>query len=144
VRDVRLLALADVDGRLGIFDTVLLLCGNVGLAGSGEETEALMRRLHKVTSPSARIVLDSVDPYVGGDEADAAYHARNRAAGRMPGQVTIRIRYGERSTPWFELLCLSAAELGRLADATGWRLARVLPGEPPDYYAVLEKERQSS
>ena len=52
-----------------------------------------------MTSPSGRIVLDSVDPYVDADDADLAYEERNRARGRLPGQVTIRIRYGERATP---------------------------------------------
>ena len=34
---------------------------------------------------------------------------------------------------------VSAAELGLLVAETGWRLAQLLEGEPPDYYAVLEK-----
>jgi SAM-dependent methyltransferase len=46
VRDARLLPLAEVDERLGVFDTVLLLCGNLGLAGGADETSALLERLH--------------------------------------------------------------------------------------------------
>jgi SAM-dependent methyltransferase len=139
VRDVRLLPLAAVGADLGVFDTVLMMCGNFGLPGSAGEAAAILRRLHALTSENGRIVLDSVDPDVDADDADIAYQHRNRARGRMPGQVTIRIRYGERATPWHDLLLVSAAELEGLAAGAGWRLGQVFEGEPPDYYAVLEK-----
>ncbi len=139
VDDVRLLPLARVDDDLGVFDTVLMMCGNFGLVGNAEEASTILRRLHAMTSLHGRIVLDSVDPYVDSDAADLAYQERNRARGRMPGQVTIRIRYRGHATPWYDLLNVSAAELGQLVAGTGWRLARVVEGEPPDYYAVLEK-----
>jgi SAM-dependent methyltransferase len=99
VDDARLLPSAEIDESLGTFDTVLLLCGNFGLGGSEDETVALLQRLHTVTSPGARIVLDTVDPYVDSDDADLAYLERNRERGRMPGQMTIRIRYDGLATP---------------------------------------------
>jgi hypothetical protein len=64
---------------------------------------------------------------------------RNRERERMPGQVTIRLRYGPRVTPWFDLLLVSAHELAELADEAGWRVAVLDETEPPDVYAVLEK-----
>jgi SAM-dependent methyltransferase len=139
VRDARLLPLDEVGERLGDFDTLLLLCGNLGLAGGAEETSALLERLHRLTAPDARIVFDSVDPDVDKDEADLAYLAWNRERGRRPGQVTIRIRYGGLVTPWHDLLCVSPGELEELAAPTGWRLAWRRDAEPPDWYGVLEK-----
>jgi SAM-dependent methyltransferase len=139
VRDARLLPLEEVDVSLGVFDTVLLLCGNLGLAGGADETSALLERLHGLTAPDARIVFDAVDPHMENDEADLAYLARNRERGRMPGQVTIRIRYGGLATPWYDLLCASPEELEALAAPTGWRLAWRRDAEPPDWYGVLEK-----
>ena len=139
VRDVRLLPIAEVDERLGTFDSVLMMCGNFGLAGSAGETERWLQTMHRMTTPSGRIVLDTVDPYQDTDAEYLAYMERNRARGAMPGQVTIRIRYGERITPWFDLLLVSPSELGELASRTGWHVAEVAPGEPPDFYAVLEK-----
>ena len=139
VRDVRLLPLAELDDRLGAFDTVLLLCGNAGLAGGGAETAALLWTLHRLTGDDGRIVLDSVDSDPGDNAADRAYAERNLASGRMPGLVTIRLRYGERVTPWFELLCLAPAELEALAAEVGWRIAQLEAGDPGEYYAVLEK-----
>jgi SAM-dependent methyltransferase len=144
VRDVRLLPLTAVDERLGRFDTVLMMCGNFGLVGSAEEAGVILRRLHAITAPTGRIVLDSIDPYVDSDAADLAYRERNRARGLMPGQVRIRLRYGDRVNPWFDLLNVSPAELEGLAGASGWRVAEVVEGDPPDYYAVLAKTTQAS
>jgi len=139
VRDARLLPLSQVDGRLGVFDTVLLLCGNLGLAGGADETIALLEKLHGFTNSGARIVFDSVDPHSENDDADLAYLERNRERGRLPGQVTIRIRYGGLATPWYDLLCVSPDELEELAVPTGWRLMWRRDSAPPDWYGVLEK-----
>ncbi|HEX2506003.1 MAG TPA: class I SAM-dependent methyltransferase [Gaiellaceae bacterium] len=142
VPDVRLLALEDVDSSFGVFDTVLMLCGNFGLAGGRDGTRSALRRLEGLTSPEARILLDTVDPHVECDAADLAYAAKNIEAGRLPGEVTIRIRYGHRATPWFRLLTVSARELEDVVAGTGWRVALVRE-EPPDVYAALVKERSA-
>jgi SAM-dependent methyltransferase len=139
VEHARLLPLAEIDEGLGTFDTVLLLCGNFGLSGSAEGTIDLFETLHSVTSPSARIVLDTVDPYVDNDAADLAYIERNRERGRMPGQVTIRIRYGGLATPWYDLLCVSRLELAALLERTGWHSVWARE-DGADVYAVLEKD----
>jgi SAM-dependent methyltransferase len=138
VQDARLLSLEEIDESLGIFDTVLMMCGNFGLAGNGEETIALLARLHALTSPKGRIVLDTVSPYVDTDAADLAYYEQNRGRGRMPGQVTIRIRYDGLATPWSDLLCVDLAELEALVDGTGWGSV-MLHEDGADVYAVLEK-----
>jgi SAM-dependent methyltransferase len=139
VREVRLLPLAAVDESLGAFDTVLMMCGNFGLVGTAHDAVVVLRTLHRITTPSARIVLDSVDPHQDSNPAELAYQERNRARGRSPGQVTIRLRYRGSATPWYELLNLSARELEDLVAEAGWQVAHLMEGEPPEYYAVLEK-----
>jgi SAM-dependent methyltransferase len=139
VADARLLSLWDADERLGTFDTVLMMCGNFGLPGTREQTVEWLQRLHGMTTPGARILLDTVDPYVDEDPGELAYLERNRSRGRMAGQVTIRFRYGERLTPWFDLLLVSAEELAQLAHEAGWRVAQLDGSESPDIYAMLEK-----
>jgi hypothetical protein len=79
------------------------------------------------------------DPHCEADQADLAYFEENRATGRMPGQVTIRLRYGPRATPWFDLLCVSPTGLEQLAARTGWKLRTLVRSEPPTFYAVLDK-----
>ena len=108
-------------------------CLALACAGAPAATPSLS------TLASGRIVLDSVDPYQDADAGDLAYRERNRARGRSPGQVTIRLRYGELATPWYELLNLSAPELEALAAKAAWRLTEVVGGEPGEFYAVLEK-----
>jgi hypothetical protein len=56
----------------------------------------------------------------------------------MPGQIRIRVRYRDASTPWFDYLMVSPAELERLLDGTGWRLARTLASDDT-YVAIVEK-----
>jgi SAM-dependent methyltransferase len=141
VSDVRLLPLASVDATLGTFDTVLLMCGNFGLVGTAEDAVHVLRTLHGMTTPGARIVLDSVDPHQDTNPADLAYQERNRARGQLPGQVTMRLRYRGLATPWYDLLNLSARELEGLLAEAGWQLAHLVEAEPPEYYAILEKTR---
>ncbi len=139
VRDARVLPLAAVDAGLGMFDTVLMMCGNFGLVGTAENAVLVLRTLHGMTTAGAKIVLDSVDSHVEADAAELAYQELNRARGRFPGQVSLRLRYRELATPWYELLNLSARELEDLVAESGWRLAHVVEAEPLEYYAVLEK-----
>lgn len=138
VRDVRLLPLEDIGPSLGVFDTVLMMCGNFGLVGDREKARTIFERLAGLTPDEGRIILDTVDPYLDADESDLAYADRNRRRGRMAGQVTIRLRYGRRATRWFELLNVSAAELEDVLTGTGWTVALVRE-DPPDVYAVLAK-----
>jgi SAM-dependent methyltransferase len=139
VRDVRLLPLAAVDASLGAFDTVLMMCGNFGLVATAADAVRVLRTLDRMTTPTAKIVLDSVDPHQETNPADLAYQEKNRARGELPGQVTIRLRYGGSATPWYELLNLSARELEDLVADAGWQLALLVEAEPPEYYAVLAK-----
>lgn len=139
VHDVRLLPLSDVGAHLGTFDTVLMMCGNFGLPGTTTSTTRFLELLHMMTTKDGRIILDSDDPYRETNQADLAYIAQNRTKGRMPGQVTIRLRYGVRVTPWFDLLCVSPTELEQFASRTGWRISTLVEGEPPTFYAVLDK-----
>lgn len=136
VVDVRLLPLAGIDRTLGVFDTVLMMCGNFGLFGTEADAHRLLRTMHDISSPQGRIIFDSVDP---SDPHDLAYQARNRELGRWPGQVTIRLRYRDLTTTWYDLLNLSPSELEDLLEGTGWRLAALVPSTPPEYFGVLEK-----
>ena len=51
-----------------------------------------------------------IDPYQTSEPGHLAYHERNRRAGRMPGQVTIRLRYQRLASAWFGLLWMSLTE----------------------------------
>jgi SAM-dependent methyltransferase len=138
VRDVRLCSIDDVDGSLGVFDTIVMLGNNFGLFASAAKAKRLLRRFHRLTSEHGRIVAETRDVYRTDDLAHLAYHKRNRSRGRMSGQIRIRVRYRDHATPWFDYLMVSQHELDGLLDGTGWQLERVLESEDT-YVAIIDK-----
>lgn len=56
--------------------TILLLCGNLGLAGSWDASRDLLVRLNDVCAEGAVILADTVDPTVGADARTTAYQQR--------------------------------------------------------------------
>ena len=140
VVDARVLPFERVDGSLGTFGTVVMYGNNFGLFGSGPRARRLLPRLHTLTTTGGRIVAASLDPTATDKPEHLAYQARNRARGRMPGQVRIRIRHRAFATPWFDYLLVSPAELEKLIAGTGWSLGRLLRDEGAYYVAVLERD----
>jgi SAM-dependent methyltransferase len=138
VRDVRRCAIEDVDESLGVFDTIVMLGNNFGLFASAAKARRLLRRFHRLTTDRGRIVAETRDVYRTDDPAHLAYQERNRARGRMSGQIRIRVRYRDQATPWFDYLMVSPDELRELAEPAGWRVARILDSDDT-YVAVLEK-----
>src|SRR5262245_13052119 len=68
------------------FDTVLLLGNNFGLFSSAKEAKVILRKLSRITSPQARIIAGTRNPYVTDDPKHRQYHQRNRDRGRLAGQ----------------------------------------------------------
>jgi hypothetical protein len=61
-------------------------------------------------------------------QAHRAYHERNRALGRLPGQIRLRVRYQNLATPWFDYLFASVEEILEARPRTGGqRLGRLGP-----------------
>ena len=135
VRDVRLLALEDVDSSLGHFDTVVMYGNNFGLFASRAKARRLLRRLRPFVG---RIVACSNDPYATEDAAHLAYQERNRKRGRMSGQLRVRVRYRTLIGPWFDYLIVSPDEMAEIVDGTGWASAASSRHEGSSYVAVLE------
>jgi SAM-dependent methyltransferase len=138
-KDVRQLAVTQVGAGLGRFDTIVMFGNNCGLLGNRRRAPWLLRRFKSVTSPGARILAESTDPYTTDRPEHLAFHERNRRRGRMAGQLRIRIRHGVYRTPWFDYLLASPEELAELATGTGWELTRVLGEGEPSYVGVLER-----
>lgn len=138
VRDVRLRSIDDVDESLGVFDTIVMLGNNFGLFAGAAKAKRLLRRFHRLTSDRGRIVAETRDVYRTDDPAHLAYQARNRARGRMSGQIRIRVRYRDQATPWFDYLMVSRPELEHLLEGTGWNLERVLESDDT-YVAIIDK-----
>lgn len=139
VRDVSLRAFEDVGDSLGRFDTVVMYGNNFGLFGSRGRALRLLRAL-----PADRIVACSNDPYRTDEPAHLRYQERNRARGRMSGELRLRVRYRDLVGPWFPYLIVSADEMAELAESAGWRVARLIRDDGSYYAAVLERRSAAS
>jgi SAM-dependent methyltransferase len=140
VRRAEVLRLGNVDGSLGVFDTVLVMRNNFGLVGKEVDAPRILRRLAEITSERGRIVTDSVDPERVEDTAFRTY--RGKAGGTIPpGAQRLRVRWRNYATPWFYYLMFSPQELEQLVSGTGWRVRCFVDDGSPRYAAVLEKSR---
>jgi SAM-dependent methyltransferase len=139
VRDARVCPITGVSRRLGEFDTIVMFGNNFGLFGNPRRARRLLRRFHRLTGPTARIVAESRAPYHAPSTNQRRYHQLNRRRGRLAGQLRLRVRYGYARTPWFDYLLVSPREMRAIVAGTGWRVARLIRGTGALYIGVLEK-----
>lgn len=129
LKHAKVMSITGLPGRLCTFDTIVMYGNNFGLFGSAKRARRLLRVMHRMTSPQARIIAESNDPAppkgITPTSAKAAmkchmeYQAFNRRRGRLPGQLHIRIRYLRSVTPWFDYLLVSKDEMRQIVAGTG-------------------------
>jgi SAM-dependent methyltransferase len=137
IRQVEVRSIAHVDRTMGPFDAVALLGNNLGLLADRRRAVWLLRRLRGVLSPGGCVVATNRDPYGTEDPQHLAYHTRNRAGGRMSGQLRLRVRYRHLATPWFDYLFASLDEVRSIVDDAGWSVREVIADGGPEYGVVL-------
>jgi SAM-dependent methyltransferase len=101
------------------YDTVFMLGQNLALLGSPDAAPHVLRMLHRVTAPGGLLIGDSRDPAVQ-EAHHRDYFRFNRSRGRWPGHFTIRDRYRDLATPWFDYFFCTPDELIGLSAGTGW------------------------
>lgn len=139
VRNARLCSIDKVNRNVGTFDTILMLGNNFGLFGSFRRAKALLRKFHGLTSGRAWIIAECLDPYDTSNAKHISYLRRNRARGRMSGQLRLRARYQDYATPWFDYLFVSRREMTKILKETGWKIGKILSGTGPTYIALIHK-----
>jgi SAM-dependent methyltransferase len=142
VKNAWCMSIDDLSGRVASFDTIVLFGNNFGIFGTPERLRRLLGVWARRTSPAARILAQSTNPYCGGAPTiDRAYYRRNKQKGLMPGQVRVRTRYRGYVGEWSDWLFVSRNEMRILLRGTGWHPTKILGGLPGDsYVAVLEKD----
>jgi SAM-dependent methyltransferase len=132
----------EVSREIGSFDTVILFGNNFGIFGTPERVRRVLTNWWRRTRPGTRILAQSTNPYCGGAPAfDRAYYHRNKARGRMPGQIRLRTRYRDAVGPWSNWLFVSRDEMRQLVRGTGWQVRAFLGARPSEsFVAVLEKD----
>ncbi|MFB6772706.1 class I SAM-dependent methyltransferase [Streptomyces sp. NPDC056337] len=118
-------------------DTILALGANLGLLGGREQSFVTLREWARVAAPGAQVLATGRDPYASKGKIHADYHQANREAGRLAGQLRIRIRSGAQATPYFDYLYCSLPELKELLAPTPWQLHYVIEDGKGGYGVVL-------
>lgn len=119
------------------YDTFLLMGENLGLLENAGQAPRFLAGLTAMASPGARIIAHGADPHPANNPADVTYLQRNRELGRMPGQMTIRVRHRDLASPWFDYLLCSPGELAALLEATTWEVTDISEVDPVNYLAIL-------
>jgi SAM-dependent methyltransferase len=73
----------------GRFDTFVLLGTNLGLLASAPLAPRFLNALSRIAASDAVGLGRGMDPYHTSNQAHRAYRERNRALGRLPGQIRL-------------------------------------------------------
>jgi len=128
------------------FTTFVAIGNNLGLLGSRAGAVPFLDALRTLasTADDARLVGTMLDPYRTDDRDHLAYHEANRAAGRLGGEVRIRVRHRRTATAWFGLLWASPDELAAVAADAGWAVTDTVVGAGPLYAAELRPRSRAA
>ena len=72
---------------------------------------------------------ETLNPYGTKDPGHLRYHDDNRALGRLPGQLRLRVRYLQLATAWMEYLLCTPEELESILAPTPWALTDTYAAE---------------
>ncbi len=141
VADARVADIQDLPDGLSSFDSILLLGNNGGFLSNRQTAPVLMTRLAELANPEAVLLIQSLDPGEYPRVLDTSWQRANAEAGNYPGQLRIRIRYGNASSDWFDCLFLGPEDLQQLGGQTGWTLVEASAPWEGMFTAVLRKTK---
>jgi len=121
------------------FDTILMLGNNFGLFGSATQTKLLLKKLYRITSPDARIIAGTRNPFKTNYPNHLQYHRWNKKRRRIPGQIRMRVRFAKTVGAWFDYLFVSPKEMEAILSDTDWQIERFIAPEETNYFAVIRK-----
>ena len=140
LKNAAVTSITQLNSKIGTFDTILMMGHNFGLVGNYKRAKWLLRRFATMTTNTAKIIAETMDPYQTEEPCHLAYHQFNRDRGRMSGQLRLRIRYRQYTTPWFDYLFVSKAEMEDILDSTPWKMESYIDStNTPTYIAILTK-----
>lgn len=125
-------------GALGPLATITLLGGNIGIGGTFEGARRMLRRLRTLSDGPLELVIVSHDVASTQDPVHLAYHERNQAMGKRPGEVRLQLEYRGMRDEWFEWYHPALAEIEELAAASHWQVKRLDPDDAGHYFAILQ------
>ena len=140
LKNALVMSTSRLSAETGIFDTILMMGRNFGHLGSSTRARSLLNKFAAMTGDDAKIIVETLDPYETADPRHLAYHQFNQDHGRMGGQLRLRIYYRQYTSPWFDYLFVSKAEIEDILDGTPWQVERYIDlVNTPTYVAILSK-----
>lgn len=124
------------------FDTILMMGNNFGLLGDPQRAKRLLKEFHRITTGDASIIAGTLNPYGTKNPEHLRYHKFNKTRGRMPGQITFRVRFGSLIGKWFDYLFVSPTELDTILDTSGWHVEKLYGDTNDRYFALIRKDKQ--
>lgn len=126
------------------FDTIQMFGNNFGLFGSFDNAQKILEKMRRVTSPKARIVALTLNPYMTDNPHHLSYLRRNKKLGRMGGQIRFRIRFGKIVGDWFDYLFVSPEEMKKIIGESGWQIEKFIDADQLHYAVILTKRNPTS
>ena len=143
MKKLKLMAAEEISRlKTNSFDTVIMLGNNFGLFESFKKARKMLRTLYRITSPSGRIIADSIDPHQTDNPVHLEYQKENRKKGRMAGEMLIRIRFEKHIGQWIRYLFVSKKEMNDILKGTGWKVSKFIEGKDARYAAIIEKVKE--
>lgn len=123
------------------FDTVLVLGGNLGIAGHLTRLAPFLSHLCDLLTPTGSLIVTSVDwlRTTQTNPRHRAHAAQQRFAGRYPGEVELRLRLCEQASSWFPWVWIDPDTLTDTAARIGLQPATTLCWGPK-YALQLRRE----
>lgn len=140
ISNVYLMDLRHLDFPDNYFDSILMMFNGLGLAGTIEMTNKVLRVLYKISTPKAKIIATTIDPYKTNKAAHLAYQERNRKVGKLAGQIIMKIEYKGEVGDWLSLLMLSPKELSDIIKDTGWSILKISKTDKRGHYGIVLKK----
>jgi len=140
LRESYVMSASELDFKDEIFDTVVLLGNNFGVAGDEKLIVRMLEQLHKITTPDAIILAGTLDPLNTDDPIHLKYHEMNKARNRPPGLIRLRVKYKDLVSDWSDLWQATPGEMEMLAEKGGWQVEKLLQVDgQSSYVGILTK-----
>jgi len=119
------------------FDTGLMLGHGIGITGDLAGLDRFLEKMLGLIKPGGRLLVDSLDVRVTGDQSSLAYLEANRRAGRYRGEIRMRFEYRGQAGSLMNWLHADFDTLNEWAAAKGWKCGRLREESTGEYLACL-------
>jgi 2-polyprenyl-3-methyl-5-hydroxy-6-metoxy-1,4-benzoquinol methylase len=119
----------------GDYDILLLLGRGIGFVEDLSGLDRFLRHARKLVADGGQLILDSCDVTKDSRTFHADYQKANIDAGRYPGQVRFRFRYGDLVGDYLTWLHVDYGTLSEYAERTRWKPGLIVQEKDGNYLA---------